>query len=250
MLEATIYLTSGTSNMTVLCIPNLQYEVVKFTLIMLEVIIYLTSGTCNMSNQCVHMMFRIVKHLHEICVFFYHHQRLVKNIKWVATSSTYLDKIKWCKCKVMIDILWKRDHTTKRKHWRNKSYMRFLALNMLKYSHYVVLSPCRTMSAILAIICTSKVTYLAYIVLVVCWSRFWWCYMIIQTVRFIFMRNYFPKRPSGALLHTLSKLYDVPVGFVTPPPYFEAVSLLYLRSPKGGCCSISDDMSSRKIQNI
>ena len=30
------------------------------------------------------------------------------------------------------------------------------------------------------------------------------------------MRNYFPKRLSGALLHTLSKLYDVPVGFVTP----------------------------------
>ena len=36
------------------------------------------------------------------------------------------------------------------------------------------------------------------------------------------MRNYFPKRPSGAPLHTLSKLYDVPVGFV-PPPQFEAV---------------------------
>ena len=32
------------------------------------------------------------------------------------------------------------------------------------------------------------------------------------------MRNYFPKRPSGAPLHTLSKLYDVPVGFVPPPP--------------------------------
>ena len=32
------------------------------------------------------------------------------------------------------------------------------------------------------------------------------------------MRNYFPKRPSGAPLHTLSKLYDVPVGFVTTPP--------------------------------
>ena len=36
------------------------------------------------------------------------------------------------------------------------------------------------------------------------------------------MRNYFPKRPSGAPLHTLSKLYDVPVGFVTPPAHFEA----------------------------
>ena len=33
------------------------------------------------------------------------------------------------------------------------------------------------------------------------------------------MRNYFPKRPSGAPLHTLSKLYDVPIGF-EPPPLF------------------------------
>ena len=31
------------------------------------------------------------------------------------------------------------------------------------------------------------------------------------------MRNYFPKRPSGTPLHTLSKLYDVPVGFVASP---------------------------------
>ena len=37
------------------------------------------------------------------------------------------------------------------------------------------------------------------------------------------MRNYFSKRPSVAPFHTLSKLYDVPVGFVIPPPYFEAV---------------------------
>ena len=41
------------------------------------------------------------------------------------------------------------------------------------------------------------------------------------------MRNYFPKRPSGAPLHTLSKLYDVPVGFVLPPPYFEAEYCLF-----------------------
>ena len=41
------------------------------------------------------------------------------------------------------------------------------------------------------------------------------------------MRNYFPKRPSGAPLHTLSKLYDVPVGFVTPPSYFEAEYCLF-----------------------
>ena len=42
------------------------------------------------------------------------------------------------------------------------------------------------------------------------------------------MRNYFPKRPSGAPLHTLSKLYDVLVGFVRPPPpYFEAEYCLF-----------------------
>ena len=57
------------------------------------------------------------------------------------------------------------------------------------------------------------------------------------------MRNYFPKRPSGAPLHTLSKLYDVPVGFVLPPALFWGWILLILRSPKGGCCSISDDLS-------
>ena len=31
------------------------------------------------------------------------------------------------------------------------------------------------------------------------------------------MSNYFPKRPSSALLHTLSKLYNVPVRFVPSP---------------------------------
>ena len=35
------------------------------------------------------------------------------------------------------------------------------------------------------------------------------------------LMNYFPKRTSGASLHTLSKLYDVPVGFY--PPSFDAV---------------------------
>ena len=40
------------------------------------------------------------------------------------------------------------------------------------------------------------------------------------------MRNYFPKRPSGAPVHTLSKLYDVPVG-IDPPPYFEAEYCLF-----------------------
>ena len=57
------------------------------------------------------------------------------------------------------------------------------------------------------------------------------------------MRVYFPKRQSGAQLLTLSKLYDVPVGFVTPLLHVWECVLIYLRSPKGGCCSISDDLS-------
>ena len=32
---------------------------------------------------------------------------------------------------------------------------------------------------------------------------------------------------AGAPLHTLSKSYDVPVGFVHPPPYFEAEYCLF-----------------------
>ena len=55
------------------------------------------------------------------------------------------------------------------------------------------------------------------------------------------IRNYFPERPSGAPLHTLSKLYDVPVGFA--PPLFWGCIFRYLRSLNGGCCSISDDLS-------
>ena len=57
------------------------------------------------------------------------------------------------------------------------------------------------------------------------------------------MRNYSPKRQSVAPLHTLSKLYDVPVGF-KPLPYFKAVYFfIYGRRCDGGCCSILDDLS-------
>ena len=56
------------------------------------------------------------------------------------------------------------------------------------------------------------------------------------------MGNYFPKRPSGAPLHTLSKLYDVPVGFVNPIPILR-LNIAYFAVAKGGCCSISDDLS-------
>ena len=48
----------------------------------------------------------------------------------------------------------------------------------------------------------------------------------------------------GCTDHTLSKLYDVTVGFSSPPSLiFWGSVLLDLRSPKGGCCSISDDLS-------
>ena len=55
------------------------------------------------------------------------------------------------------------------------------------------------------------------------------------------MRNKFPKLPSGAPLHTLSKLHDVAFGIVSL--LFWGSVLLYLRSPKGGCYSISNDLS-------
>ena len=37
------------------------------------------------------------------------------------------------------------------------------------------------------------------------------------------MRNYFPKRPSGASLHTFVKIIWCSLWFCNPPPYFEAV---------------------------
>ena len=46
------------------------------------------------------------------------------------------------------------------------------------------------------------------------------------------MRDYFPKRPSGAPLHILSKLYDVPVGFV-PPPLILMLNIAYFAVAEG-----------------
>ena len=59
------------------------------------------------------------------------------------------------------------------------------------------------------------------------------------------MRSHFPKRRSSAPLHTLSKLYDVPVGFVSPT--ILRLCIAYLPSRKGGCCLISDDLSCSDI---
>ena len=44
--------------------------------------------------------------------------------------------------------------------------------------------------------------------------------------------TYFPKRPSGAPYHTLSKLYDVPVGFEPPPPILR-LNIAYLAVAEG-----------------
>ena len=46
--------------------------------------------------------------------------------------------------------------------------------------------------------------------------------MIFVKIISILDKELFPKRTSDAPLHTLSKLYDVPIGFVTSPS-FEAV---------------------------
>ena len=47
--------------------------------------------------------------------------------------------------------------------------------------------------------------------------------------------------PVNRFNHT-SWVVVVPVGFVFPPTFWSSV-LLYLRSPKGSCCSISDNLS-------
>ena len=79
---------------------------------------------------------------------------------------------------------------------------------------------------------------------------------VLSKVLASLVKNCFMKRPSGAPLHTLSKLYYyVPVGFVTPPPLLWRQCLLYLWSPKSGCCSISGYLScfsniSTQIQSM
>ena len=64
----------------------------------------------------------------------------------------------------------------------------------------------------------------------------WQLLVFLSTLLASLRRNDFPKRKSDAPLHTLSKLYDVPVGFVFP--LFWGSVLLYLRSRKDGWCSI------------
>ena len=54
------------------------------------------------------------------------------------------------------------------------------------------------------------------------------------------MRNYFPKRTLGAPLLTLSKLYDVPVGFV-PPLLSQCIAIFAVA--EGLLLSISNDLS-------
>ena len=44
-------------------------------------------------------------------------------------------------------------------------------------------------------------------------------FVIIISIPYEELQMYVPKRPSGAPLYTLSKLYDAPVGFVAPLPH-------------------------------
>ena len=72
-------------------------------------------------------------------------------------------------------------------------------------------------------------------------------YMLIHTVRFIVFisipdEELVSETTFGCTASYLVKFYDVPVGFVLHPPFWSCV-LLYLQSPKDGCCSISDDFS-------
>ena len=62
------------------------------------------------------------------------------------------------------------------------------------------------------------------------------------------MRNYIPKRASGAPIYTLSKLYDVSFGCVTPPHLWQCIA--YFRLPKGGYWSISDYSSCSFITKV
>ena len=49
------------------------------------------------------------------------------------------------------------------------------------------------------------------------------------------MRNNFPKRPSDAPLHSLAKLYNVPIGVVPPPPPLSVVAEGWLLLDIGLC---------------
>ena len=57
------------------------------------------------------------------------------------------------------------------------------------------------------------------------------------------MKNYFPKRPSGAPRHTLSKLNDVPVGFVNSSLIWRLWIALFAVAEGFTVAPISDDLS-------
>ena len=53
--------------------------------------------------------------------------------------------------------------------------------------------------------------------------------------------SFFTKSDLKWWIHLSRSLYSYSISFVTP--LFMGSVLLYLRSPRGGCCSISDDLS-------
>ena len=57
------------------------------------------------------------------------------------------------------------------------------------------------------------------------------------------MRIYFPNRYSGAALHSLSKLYDVPVGFVTTPSFEQC----FVKFEVAECWLLLSDLSSLSL---
>ena len=80
------------------------------------------------------------------------------------------------------------------------------------------------------------------------WSRTIFVWYIVQ-IRFLSVKNY-DLRMSGAPLHSLSNIIWCSRWFCTPPPLFWGGVLLNLRSPRGGCCSISDDLSCFSYKGI
>ena len=58
----------------------------------------------------------------------------------------------------------------------------------------------------------------------ICWYKL---FGLLSKLVASLMRNYFPKRPRGAPLNTLSKYYDVPVDFVTTPPILRLYVALF-----------------------
>ena len=72
--------------------------------------------------------------------------------------------------------------------------------------------------------------------------NYFWMTIVSFFVKIIYIpdEELFSETYFGCTASLFVLLYDVPVGFVSPL-FWDSV-LLYLRSSKDGCCSISDDL--------